>query len=163
MRGKSAIQQILKRCGEGASMRPAHYAREVPANIRGACGWMEASMRPAHYAREVHTAGGGPSPQKSCFNEARALCAGSLPPANTRMHGDLASMRPAHYAREVIVGTKEPLHDQLASMRPAHYAREVGVSAKQGVHALAASMRPAHYAREVRQADALGLERTRLQ
>ena len=59
-----------------ASMRPAHYAREVALNKVLECSYGDASMRPAHYAREVAwrlRLG------LLCirFNEARALCAGS--------------------------------------------------------------------------------------
>ena len=43
---------------------------------------------------EAHGGAGG-------FNEARALCAGSLCSGRTRGHAQEASMRPAHYAREV--------------------------------------------------------------
>ena len=60
-----------------ASMRPAHYAREVSYEIDSGKSEGDASMRPAHYAREVR-----PSVQRAInagnrFNEARALCAGS--------------------------------------------------------------------------------------
>ena len=60
-----------------ASMRPAHYAREVPLEGVVAGALPVASMRPAHYAREV---------------QARRMGA---------VAGRAASMRPAHYAREV--------------------------------------------------------------
>ena len=109
-----------------ASMRPAHYAREVPLLQDEQTGTWYASMRPAHYAREVpRTRRGAAAPR-----------------------GD-ASMRPAHYAREVALTHDRIPEASLASMRPAHYAREVIGS----LYALAcsetASMRPAHYAREV--------------
>ena len=59
------------------------------------------------------------------FNEARALCAGSLGHMATVENLRVASMRPAHYAREVdaLFGGNSEL--SKASMRPAHYAREV--------------------------------------
>ena len=61
----------------------------------------EASMRPAHYAREVASA--SLSRWRSCkrFNEARALCAGSWQGQEANEWTPKASMRPAHYAREV--------------------------------------------------------------
>ena len=46
-RGKSRHPQI-----NSFNEARALCAGSAPANIRGACGWM-ASMRPAHYAREV--------------------------------------------------------------------------------------------------------------
>ena len=67
-----------------ASMRPAHYAREVLDSLTAAyipCG---ASMRPAHYAREVSKPRRRPGGGRRSFNEARALCAGSS--ANGRGH-----------------------------------------------------------------------------
>ena len=39
-----------------ASMRPAHYAREVAGVAAPSCLPCRASMRPAHYAREVGNA-----------------------------------------------------------------------------------------------------------
>ena len=86
-----------------ASMRPAHYAREVVEVVLQPSAETNASMRPAHYAREV--AGGW----RRClrrsgrFNEARALCAGSFRRPADALAAGLASMRPAHYAREVGV------------------------------------------------------------
>ena len=111
---------------DAASMRPAHYAREVgprPADgPHAAC----ASMRPAHYAREVSACAGG------------------------RRHHHGASMRPAHYAREVERPLCANAAEPVASMRPAHYAREVVLeSGGVGAAGATASMRPAHYAREV--------------
>ena len=53
MRGKSAFWDVLWVMDKTASMRPAHYAREVleaPPRLRSN---PSASMRPAHYAREV--------------------------------------------------------------------------------------------------------------
>ena len=74
----SSARQLERRPALQASMRPAHYAREVDA--RRQQRWREAekaSMRPAHYAREV--------PQSQA----------------NRTGARRASMRPAHYAREV--------------------------------------------------------------
>ena len=108
-----------------ASMRPAHYAREVRIQSNKAQAQMAASMRPAHYAREVrtsrHTAGRG----SNRFNEARALCAGSQIRMQQHLQQIHASMRPAHYAREVARKRDRRMRHHRASMRPAHYAREV--------------------------------------
>ena len=68
-----------------ASMRPAHYAREVPLLQDEQTGTWYASMRPAHYAREVYAA----------ITEAGSKTG--------------ASMRPAHYAREVT----QPADEQV--------------------------------------------------
>ena len=53
MRGKSkeTTQQLSE--AAKASMRPAHYAREVQTVISSEHFRQAASMRPAHYAREV--------------------------------------------------------------------------------------------------------------
>ena len=60
-----------------------------------------ASMRPAHYAREVTSPPAKGRRSARSFNEARALCAGSLFQTQQLGHWQVASMRPAHYAREV--------------------------------------------------------------
>ena len=44
---------VLRLAGRAASMRPAHYAREVDGQGQEFGGVVAASMRPAHYAREV--------------------------------------------------------------------------------------------------------------
>ena len=77
MRGKSGLRFGPRRQGRPASMRPAHYAREVLQSLHRRRLGAQASMRPAHYAREVATV-------DSIFYDAST-----------------ASMRPAHYAREV--------------------------------------------------------------
>ena len=76
MRGKSTQKNAPPERRE-ASMRPAHYAREVPAEGAVKRRMKCASMRPAHYAREVGLNG-------EILHQAVQ-----------------ASMRPAHYAREV--------------------------------------------------------------
>ena len=93
--------------------------------IATGCGTGAASMRPAHYAREVLLGRQLKGQLHCCFNEARALCAGSPPVLPPPSAAPVASMRPAHYAREVEKrrGAEAPL--PAASMRPAHYAREV--------------------------------------
>ena len=53
MRGKSAYGRRREESYTQASMRPAHYAREVISNRASNDGSAKASMRPAHYAREV--------------------------------------------------------------------------------------------------------------
>ena len=55
MRGKFAVKQRRQARPSHASMRPAHYAREVQAHTGRAMPSENASMRPAHYAREVIT------------------------------------------------------------------------------------------------------------
>ena len=65
-----------------ASMRPAHYAREVGGAARGPRIGVPASMRPAHYAREVPPPPATPPSRRPGFNEARALCAGSSTPSS---------------------------------------------------------------------------------
>ena len=70
-------EQLEKLREMNASMRPAHYAREVPLILRQSNPPGQASMRPAHYAREVQRRRHPRSPRRP------------------------ASMRPAHYAREV--------------------------------------------------------------
>ena len=127
MRGKSHRKEDVMRPMRLASMRPAHYAREV-IRVQQRFEFMRvASMRPAHYAREVDLMTGNQPAELESFNEARALCAGSQhgsilisgmnigfnearalcagsPPANIRgACGWMASMRPAHYAREVVL------------------------------------------------------------
>ena len=77
MRGKSPAQLDAFRSHAEASMRPAHYAREVLVAVAADEPPADASMRPAHYAREVRQA------------------------VYPRGLQHLASMRPAHYAREV--------------------------------------------------------------
>ena len=78
MRGKLSALAVRRPSRAVASMRPAHCAREVgDAEILK----MEppiASMRPAHCAREVTPAAAPACSAVGCFNEARALCAGSL-------------------------------------------------------------------------------------
>ena len=150
MRGKSPQASALGRGLGAASMRPAHYAREVPApprhpakkcpcfnEARALCAGSPCRCAP----------GGCPAAR---FNEARALCAGS-PTGNptTPTEAADASMRPAHYAREVPNRQIHYGRPDLASMRPAHYAREVGLGGRTVERAVSASMRPAHYAREV--------------
>ena len=76
----SSRKSSPRRKNEVASMRPAHYAREVLGATDEAIRHINASMRPAHYAREV------------------------LPPVFPGLPRRSASMRPAHYAREVGVG-----------------------------------------------------------
>ena len=58
-------------------MRPAHCAREVDGRLERPGRQIVASMRPAHCAREVEEAAKN-SKCFTSFNEARALCAGSL-------------------------------------------------------------------------------------
>ena len=54
MRGKSGLSNAGLIWPTGASMRPAHYAREVSSvAVQLAKQCRMASMRPAHYAREV--------------------------------------------------------------------------------------------------------------
>ena len=60
-----------------ASMRPAHYAREVSSPSLYLRRGGQASMRPAHYAREVQQILLENGLGDTGFNEARALCAGS--------------------------------------------------------------------------------------
>ena len=60
-----------------ASMRPAHYAREVSLRFVPIWRILLASMRPAHYAREVNSSQRARGCDTGSFNEARALCAGS--------------------------------------------------------------------------------------
>ena len=56
MRGKSGRLRLRALHAMDASMRPAHYAREVQ-DVAGAVLHADAaSMRPAHYAREVNVA-----------------------------------------------------------------------------------------------------------
>ena len=78
MRGKSA--QSRRR--HAASQRRFNEARALCAGSPAATAWALlpnkiASMRPAHYAREVTAAGGRQAGRHRSFNEARALCAGS--------------------------------------------------------------------------------------
>ena len=56
MRGKFAPLEEPQRIVLDASMRPAHYAREVQLQVRRRHVDGRASMRPAHYAREVRDA-----------------------------------------------------------------------------------------------------------
>ena len=77
MRGKCPGQAFRLEALGGASMRPAHYAREVRVLAQARRDGCAASMRPAHYAREVLTR------------------------MRARYKTEIASMRPAHYAREV--------------------------------------------------------------
>ena len=65
---------------------------------------------------------------RTCFNEARALCAGSNQTSQETSNMENASMRPAHYAREVPHVLQPFLGTIVASMRPAHYAREVNAA-----------------------------------
>ena len=53
MRGKSCMPKPLATLKGAASMRPAHYAREVHGGLPLDSAGARASMRPAHYAREV--------------------------------------------------------------------------------------------------------------
>ena len=53
MRGKSNGDHPMANSSDQASMRPAHYAREVPMAFHISVPRGIASMRPAHYAREV--------------------------------------------------------------------------------------------------------------
>ena len=53
MRGKSKAAWTWPHSESFASMRPAHYAREVGPNQSRQSWNISASMRPAHYAREV--------------------------------------------------------------------------------------------------------------
>ena len=70
--------------------------------LRDADGGLDASMRPAHYAREVRPKWPPARVPLCSFNEARALCAGSCRGRGQRPGAAAgASMRPAHYAREV--------------------------------------------------------------
>ena len=102
MRGKLRPLDDAGGAAGGASMRPAHYAREVQRLRLPGPDDGPASMRPAHYAREV-VPGALRSPGRAqCFNEARALCAGSCLACGLAVATLTASMRPAHYAREVI-------------------------------------------------------------
>ena len=78
MRGKSGGRGARVGGDAAASMRPAHYAREVLERSELQDTREFASMRPAHYAREVWTATPNMRSPPCCFNEARALCAGSL-------------------------------------------------------------------------------------
>ena len=78
MRGKFAQEPGAVPVHETASMRPAHYAREVGLAFAFLHVHSHASMRPAHYAREV------------------------FPSAVSSVSEIEASMRPAHYAREVL-------------------------------------------------------------
>ena len=63
---------------EGASMRPAHSAREIRGGHDHSLRAPRASMRPAHSAREI-------------FDEWLGFPVDSI-----------ASMRPAHSAREIL-------------------------------------------------------------
>ena len=83
MRGKLATWRAAYFKATPASMRPAHYAREVKQLASRVVDLVVASMRPAHYAREVPLA--------------RIIVV---------RPGD-ASMRPAHYAREVVYGSSK--------------------------------------------------------
>ena len=109
-----------------ASMRPAHYAREVTRAQAAPARAQTASMRPAHYAREVRRRGTCRPARAPRFNEARALCAGSY--RRRRQAG--RDGRRFNEARALCAGSlgtdnnRSDDHDQ-ASMRPAHYAREV--------------------------------------
>ena len=92
MRGK-LLQRQHGRAADGlASMRPAHCAREVDAPAMINLLERIASMRPAHCAREVTGSTFRTGTSTTCFNEARALCAGSstwssrLPQASTRFN-----------------------------------------------------------------------------
>ena len=82
-------------------------------------------MRPAHYAREVCRTFSSAGLPPACFNEARALCAGS------RRDGRRLRPAPARFneARALCAGSpcaRTPDTPSAgASMRPAHYAREV--------------------------------------
>ena len=78
MRGKSPQPELAVHARDVASMRPAHYAREVMLRLARYLAKYLASMRPAHYAREVR----------------RRMLKPNIAP--------VASMRPAHYAREVV-------------------------------------------------------------
>ena len=174
MRGKSGNVLSVSLLDQAASMRPAHYAREVlPSFLVGLTGAI-ASMRPAHYAREV-----GPIRAKP-----RQIRLASMRPAHYAREVQSksakirylldASMRPAHYAREVLLSAvlrsccagrfnearalcagSPPCQGRAngesprASMRPAHYAREVSLAPHAFTVVALASMRPAHYAREV--------------
>ena len=53
MRGKSLTRGAYETPLHAASMRPAHYAREVDRVHAAVRRPGVASMRPAHYAREV--------------------------------------------------------------------------------------------------------------
>ena len=53
MRGKFRLSLSPRVDVEAASMRPAHYAREVKVGRALRLFFPRASMRPAHYAREV--------------------------------------------------------------------------------------------------------------
>ena len=125
MRGKSCVENSRPDPAPTASMRPAHYAREVEGKFRLYRVGGEASMRPAHYAREVLQDAEFSRRGILCFNEARALCAGSRVGRRHSAAAAAASMRPAHYAREVSNSRIRSRRSYDASMRPAHYAREV--------------------------------------
>ena len=77
MRGKLRPELGLFDGGIDASMRPAHCAREVRRILQGRRQAGAASMRPAHCAREVASWCRPWRSAQPCFNEARALCAGS--------------------------------------------------------------------------------------
>ena len=53
MRGKLVEMPQVGRGRRKASMRPAHYAREIGRPAAGEPSPPPASMRPAHYAREI--------------------------------------------------------------------------------------------------------------
>ena len=65
-------------------MRPAHCAREVDGGVLHPRAGGPASMRPAHCAREVDNQARVSVQLSPGFNEARALCAGSLQGAGVR-------------------------------------------------------------------------------
>ena len=67
--------QILSRFNEARALCAGSWPPGAPA---GACGAL-ASMRPAHYAREVSGRAMSVAAVLFSFNEARALCAGSWP------------------------------------------------------------------------------------
>ena len=149
MRGKLQGGLRAVQRADRASMRPAHCAREVVERLGHPSQSIFASMRPAHCAREVLSFCLRYPSTITCFNEARALCAGSSVFEAVKRLVPLASMRPAHCAREVLGHHLFAGRVQRASMRPAHCAREVPVRQGRGDPHRAASMRPAHCAREV--------------
>ena len=110
----------------GASMRPAHQAREVSVDLADFQHPPPASMRPAHQAREVMEKIIARWANRDGFNEARASSAGSnwdrssAPGPRSSFNEARASSAGSKFA--VIQGNVDIL---VASMRPAHQAREV--------------------------------------
>ena len=160
--------------GRRASMRPAHFAREIAGATATIRALRLASMRPAHFAREIGAGRGGGQRRHRRFNEARAFCAGNWqaraargPPASRfnearafcagNWRGRPPRRPPAtgfNEARAFCAGNWRGhpgpgAGHHGASMRPAHFAREIRMGRRRGDDGQRASMRPAHFAREI--------------